>query len=654
MKTIQLNRMELRNFKGVAQADYDFTAQTNISGGNATGKSTIYEAYLWCLFDKNQQGSTPKVQPLDENNEPKHKLVTSVCLHLTIDGNPLIVERSLQEKWVKPNGKTELVLQGNTSEYKINEVPLSKTAYNAKLAEILPLDKWFTISSINIVPAMEQKAARAALQSIAPAIDERQLAEPFPAVLDALDKNISLDELTAMTRQTKQRAKAELDGIPAALEAQDRLRVDEDFDRMEGELNATNDDIAKKQAAMERLQHSTSEYICTEADEIAAEYQDLAYAVAQYEIGAHDQERNKRTELQNIINRCAGEVSQIQQQVAADRRMAETYAADIDRYKTKIGQLRELWKATNAEQYTEPELQTVCPTCGQPLPESKIEAARAKAREQWNTAKTARLQQLQDEATQIKARIDQLLQEQAKYTANDYSQRLTYLQGRIEELTEQQKQIPDSETQLEKDGEYKALRQKKAEMEAKIAALKAKTAETDKDINDKVNALKSEINALTADRDTLVKRLAARDTNARIDQERSRLETRQRDLADTIAQAEGTEAQITAYRKTKITAVENSVSSLFSMVEWKMYEQNLTNDGEKEICQAIIHGVPYEQQNRATQINAGIDICNAFAKAYGVAAPLFIDNAESVTNTLPTNGQSIKMTVIANQELKIN
>ena len=87
MKTIKLTRMELQNFKGVAQATYEFTDQTNICGGNATGKSTIYEAYLWCLFDKNQSGNSPKVQPLDENNEVRHKLTTSVKLHLTIDGN---------------------------------------------------------------------------------------------------------------------------------------------------------------------------------------------------------------------------------------------------------------------------------------------------------------------------------------------------------------------------------------------------------------------------------------------------------------------------------------------------------------------------------------------------------------------------------------
>lgn len=70
---------------------------------------------------------------------------------------------------------------------------------------------------------------------------------------------------------------------------------------------------------------------------------------------------------------------------------------------------------------------------------------------------------------------------------------------------------------------------------------------------------------------------------------------------------------------------------------------------EEEIRRAV----PYEQQNTASRVNVGIDICNGFAQAYRVSAPLFVDNAESVTDTLPTNGQSIKLTVVAGNELKI-
>ena len=173
-------------------------------------------------------------------------------------------------------------------------------------------------------------------------------------------------------------------------------------------------------------------------------------------------------------------------------------------------------------------------------------------------------------------------------------------------------------------------------------------------INAKVQPLKDKMASLMDERRQLEARMAAKSTNARIDTERKRLEALQGTLTQAIAEYEGIEAQVAAFRKAKIEAVENGVSSLFTMVRWKMYEANVTNDGEKEICQPIIDGVPFAQQNTATQFNAALDIVNGFAKAYGVSVPLFIDGAESVTNLIPTDNQLITLAVMADKPLNIN
>ena len=100
--------------------------------------------------------------------------------------------------------------------------------------------------------------------------------------------------------------------------------------------------------------------------------------------------------------------------------------------------------------------------------------------------------------------------------------------------------------------------------------------------------------------------------------------------------------------------VEASVSSLFEFVKWKMYEPNITNDGEKEICQAVIDGKPYEQQNTATMVNAGIDIINGLSVASNVYVPLFVDNKESVSELIETNAQLITLEVVKGAQLLIN
>lgn len=653
MKTIRLLRMELRNFKGVTQAEYDFGDHTDISGGNATGKSTIFEAYLWCLFDKNQAGSTPRVQPLDKDNTPIHQLTTSVRLHLSLDGNPLIVERTLKEDWVKPRGTTELVCKGLKSEYAVNEVPMTKTQYLAKIDEILPSERWFTLSSIGIIPAMDQKTCRAALQAIAPAIDERALAKPYPAVAEALSEGRSIDELQAITKKSRTASKQELDGIPAAIDAQDRLRVEDDFNKAEAELPAVESDLEALKSEMESLQTAgIDEDAQRRAEEQRRALATLNGRIAEWEFIAENTYNTQRRQLSNRQSQLQAEAESIAQRIEMHKRRAESYMRYIEGEKKNIAALREEWMQKNAEVYQEPAIESVCPTCGQPLPEAQVNEARAKAQRVWNERKVAALQDIQERAEISKQNIAGFTTQNEQDAAQDKAD-AARLQVLREQMTADEAKMSDLRTPeqlLQADEEYQAACKQRDEL---LSVLNAPKASQPDSRQERIADIKRQIAEQMSKRDELTVRLAGRETNKRIDQERARLEERQSVLADIIAQAEGVEQQISDYRKAKIMAVENGVSDLFTMVRWKMYEPNVTNDGEKEICQAIIDGVPYEQQNRATQVNAAIDIVNGFARAYEVSLPLFIDNAESVTDILPTNGQEITMTVVKGEPLTI-
>ena len=152
----------------------------------------------------------------------------------------------------------------------------------------------------------------------------------------------------------------------------------------------------------------------------------------------------------------------------------------------------------------------------------------------------------------------------------------------------------------------------------------------------------------------MVKQLSQEGVNERIDKFKLELEQNATDLAQAVADADKIEFEIQAFKKRKIEFVEASVSSLFEFVKWKMYEPNITNDGEKEICQAVIDGKPYEQQNTATMVNAGIDIINGLSVASNVYVPLFVDNKESVSELIETNAQLITLEVVKGAQLSIN
>jgi hypothetical protein len=71
------------------------------------------------------------------------------------------------------------------------------------------------------------------------------------------------------------------------------------------------------------------------------------------------------------------------------------------------------------------------------------------------------------------------------------------------------------------------------------------------------------------------------------------------------------------------------------------------NGGIIEVCDSMVNTngkwVPYFEGNTAGRINAGIDIVNALSEHYGVNVPLWVDNAESVTQLAETKSQVIRL-----------
>ena len=53
---IKLDSITIRNFKGISQFELATLGKgMALYGGNGTGKTTVYDAFLWCLFGKNSQ-----------------------------------------------------------------------------------------------------------------------------------------------------------------------------------------------------------------------------------------------------------------------------------------------------------------------------------------------------------------------------------------------------------------------------------------------------------------------------------------------------------------------------------------------------------------------------------------------------------------------
>lgn len=52
MKTIKINYLRFLNFKSFRDKRIEFSDNTEICGRNATGKTTVFDGFMWCLFGK--------------------------------------------------------------------------------------------------------------------------------------------------------------------------------------------------------------------------------------------------------------------------------------------------------------------------------------------------------------------------------------------------------------------------------------------------------------------------------------------------------------------------------------------------------------------------------------------------------------------------
>ena len=57
MRTIKLKSLSLVNFKGIRSLNIGFSdAETLVAGENGTGKTTVFDSFLWLLFGKDSTG----------------------------------------------------------------------------------------------------------------------------------------------------------------------------------------------------------------------------------------------------------------------------------------------------------------------------------------------------------------------------------------------------------------------------------------------------------------------------------------------------------------------------------------------------------------------------------------------------------------------
>jgi hypothetical protein len=165
MRQIKIKKITLKNFKGVKFNEIIFNdACTYLMGANGTGKTTIFDAYLWCLFGKD---STDRKQfalkTLEEDGTATPRIEHEVEVLLLVDGAVTTLKRVYEENWTKKRGETEETFGGHKELFYYNGENVKLKEYNEKVNNICDSNVWSFIANPKMFLSKKEDEQRSIL-----------------------------------------------------------------------------------------------------------------------------------------------------------------------------------------------------------------------------------------------------------------------------------------------------------------------------------------------------------------------------------------------------------------------------------------------------------------------------------------------------------
>ena len=658
MEKIRINKLALRYFKGVMEAEYEFGEYVNtVKGCNGVGKSTVADAIFWVLFGMNSQGETKfGLKTRREDGSEIEDVEHSVAMTLEVDGEETVLKRVLKDSKDK-DGKVT-----NTYSYYVDGDAETAGDYRKRVDEICTVEAFKMCSSPTAFVEQDWQKKRAFLTGVAGRPEWEDVARGetrFDWLKGKLQKE-GASEIAKHIGYKRKEVQKELDELPVRLDELKRVLPEElDWESLMRTAEILESNIGQNEA---RLRHAETEGTDVVEREAIRKKLDLAQKRKdQMETGArnrlreiieehhkeYSEKRNKNAEAKETVADLMKKRSSLEflLQRCGEQRMA------LEQEKVDGAAV---WKTVAARTWEWNDNDSLCPTCGQLLPVDKLEEMKAESEKRFNASVAEEKKKLLAKA----ARLNDELKECDKNIAH-YTEEYKNVDAQIEkaekiasESFEAFEKVRDAKEPTLDDvlADYPSYKEACEEVEKLKAQLDAPTT---KNVDSELVAqIKADIEKQKADLEETNKMLGTKlqfdIVTARIEAAKAERQKLQQEL-DELDEQYRTASE---YDRRECKALERSINEKFGLVKWSMFTQTL--DGtRKPWCECSVGGVPYSDLNTAGKINAGLDIVNFFKKYLEVDVPCIIDGCESVLKPLYEGGQQIRLTVTEDEQLTV-
>ena len=641
---LKIVNLQLKNFKGIKDLEINFnTKNTNIYGANATGKTTIFDAFKWLLFNKDSSDKeTFNIKTLDKNNTPIHHLEHEVSAIITIDGKETKLRKVLKEKWVKKRGELEEQYTGDITDYYIDDVPTKKTDYDAKIDEIIHTDIFKILVDPNYFNKLDKPQKRNMLVELMDnSITDEEILnenEQFKELKDNLEDRSIEDYKKIVDERIKKLTKDKQD-IPARIDEVNRtLTTNEnvDYDKLENDKQKLNEKLQDIENTMIDVKKSTQknmelvDKLTTEKKQFK-EYKLNAETEAKREITSNKIElENSKTTIENKIKNGKMQIELLEKSIADDNSRKE--------------ELYKKWDEVIHRTFEIDSDKLICPTCKREYETSRKEEIENELKNNFYENQEKEKASINDEGQALKKKIEENTKSlnDTKVLVESCEQQLQDVNSKLDLIIQKENEFNFDVTSLP---EYAEREKKINDLEEQVNNLTYNNLST---YQSQKLVIQSQINDIEKQLNIKEQQQQARDRIAELEKE-------EESISQMIQQYEKQQYLIEEFTKTKISKLENSINDKFKLVKFRLFDIQ-KNGAMRECCDALVNGVPYDDVNNAHRVLAGLDIINTFSKFYNVITPIFIDNRESINsinNILEMNPQVISLIVTLDKNLRI-
>ena len=671
---MMLKSLHLENFKGSKLLDVNFTGKTKIKGQNASGKTTVFDAFTWLLFNKNSAGEEKfNVRPLDKDGNRIDNVEIKVVAVLDVDGKEVELSKVQKQNWVKKRGTDIVTLQGNVNSFEIDGYPKSEADFKEYISSLAQSEDMFKmLTNPQYFSSMKWKEQRDILMRLVTDVSDVELAQTdakYAPLLGELEKAPSTDDIRAKFQKALTEWKKKQAEIPVRIDEAEKSKVDVDV----AEQELAKADLERQITGIAEQLKSAYKVV----DDLEQQKFELQFEINDCKRKANESLIKERRSLEDRKDEATRKFNDLHKKITILERGIGDKKRRIEVLNGEKSELGEQYNAEITKAFDEApylfdeskwvfdESATVCSLCGQKLPEDKIEQLKAdfetrKAKAKADAAdklkaakfsfdnhKKVELNRISTLGNEKKAEVEALKAEivDAEKNFPELRKQKTE-QTKIEnECIKKLSELPE-EADLSANEDYEASMKKEADLQAQIDSARANSTDTSA-----LEQKKAELETALEDAKAIIVQAAK---NVEVDERIAELRAEQKEIGQKVADQEQMLYLLEEFIRFKLNKVSESINSHFKTVNFVLFKEQF-NGGMKDCCECTVNGVPYSTLNSGHRIVAGLDIIRSLSELYGVSVPIFVDNAESLNefNVPDMDAQLILLSVSEDKQLKV-